>query len=583
MNILLILFLALNSMIAVGQETPRENWENICGPYFIKDKGHLLLSEINFSSNELLLICGEETPGWSQIPRWQALSNTQNFLRSRGYYKSRVVKSKDKFFIDPGLKQKIIDIDFQNVPEHFNDVRFLGVDGKILNSNSLDLIEAWSLSRMRALGYPCPSLEIKGDPQTGQVIVVAKPGVQTPILSIDRGETPGIHPQALSRYDAFSMGDLYNGDLLTLSSRRLMQSGIVDYADFNNNCYDRKKQKGHFKQRLTFSQPRRFIFSFGASTEELPIVKLSWKHKRLDKNASQLSADLYLSPVKQSLSANSHWHIFKNYPRLYLLPEVEVKRTSEQFYVAVEQKLSGGLGYIYDDSHRRVQMEASPTYNVEETIVGEGPEHTSYFSLESQLSILSHDFEFYQQSPRSGYLLRWAWNTRRKGLGSSISGDKYLFSGTYLVNWGGFDPPLYVLGFRFEMAALVTEKLEDSPQSLRIYLGGDHDLRGFSRKSINNGGMGFTTSSSVGVELRVIRFLPWGLQPFIFVDGALVGLASWTLDSDIFWSPGLGLRWQSPFGTLRGTAGHGFVTSENKKKYGAREEWTYFVSFGQEF
>jgi translocation and assembly module TamA len=117
----------------------------------------------------------------------------------------------------------------------------------------------------------------------------------------------------------------------------------------------------------------------------------------------------------------------------------------------------------------------------------------------------------------------------------------------------------------------------------RIYLGGDDSLRGFRRQSINNNGLGFLTSIYIGFELRLIEELPYHLQPFLLWDGARVGNRRYTVDLPLFTSEGIGLRWASPFGTLRGSAARGHVFDSDASTAGFTESWVYFFSFGQEF
>jgi outer membrane translocation and assembly module TamA len=55
------------------------------------------------------------------------------------------------------------------------------------------------------------------------------------------------------------------------------------------------------------------------------------------------------------------------------------------------------------------------------------------------------------------------------------------------------------------------------------------------------------------------------------------------LEEPIFVSEGFGLRWASPFGTLRGSAARGEIYNEAGVADEYPQEWVYFLSFGQEF
>jgi translocation and assembly module TamA len=220
---------------------------------------------------------------------------------------------------------------------------------------------------------------------------------------------------------------------------------------------------------------------------------------------------------------------------------------------------------------------------VEKTFRGEGPEHSSFFSLDSYLTLMSHAFEYYQNAPRKGYLVDLNWSTRQRGLGSSIGLNRYLLTAKYLMNWGGFDPPLFVLGFRFQYGLLDISQLDDAPVSSRFFLGGDDNLRGFPRKSLNNQGLGYSSYIYLGTEARMLKVLPFGLQPFLLYDIAKVALENNTFIEPILTSAGAGMRWQSPFGSFRATLAYGMIDNHDQYALGPTNQWKAFFSFGKEF
>jgi translocation and assembly module TamA len=556
----------------------------ICGVFYINSEDYLLLFKgIRFTENEKILICGGDQPGWSKIPRWQSINNIKNFLSSRGYNSPEFKSFEDRVEVYKGPQSEIEKLEFLNVPKNFRDFEFLGAESKVLNSDALNKIEAWTDSRMEMIGYPCSSLKTKAVVESGVVEVDVSPGTRVKIQEVQRETEDGLRSKSLSRYDAFQKGDYYNGENLSLSSRRLIRSGIVDYSDFSINCGG-DLSKGVLEQRLTFSKPQSVVLSFGGTTEQFPTFRLSWRHARLDQNASQLRSELFLSPVEQSLTLFGHLHIFNNSPRLYFVPELKVVRNSEKgVFTAVNQSLSFGMGYLYDNSFLRLKFESRPTYFIEDQEDGRGPTNIKYLSLESSVNLVSHRFEYNQLEPFTGFELNFNWSFRQKGVGSDFSGNLYSLDGTYLINWGGFDPPLYVLGFRFGYSSLVTEDLLNSPNRLRLFLGGGNDLRGFARKSINNNDLGFRTTAYIGTEIRALRVLPWNLQPLLFVDVGKVSLEAFEFNGGELWSPGLGVRWQSPIGAVRATAARGFVTGDQSALDSLEEEWNYFVSLGREF
>lgn len=566
----------------------RTNLSKICGEFYIDSSDYLLLfNDLSFTENEKILICGGDRPGWKKIPRWQAVNNVKVFLSSRGYNNPKFRESRFRVEINKGELSKIKEINFLGKSATLKKFNFLGAEGRIINSSNLNVIEAWTRSRIKMLGYPCPDIASFANAKSGKVDVKISAGKKTRISTVNRDAEGGLSLKALSRFDAFQKGDFYNGENLALTSRRVIKSGIADYSDFSINCMG-EYENGDLKQRLTYNKPQSIIFAFGGTTEQLPLLKLSWKHSRLDQNASLLKAEMFLSPLEQSTTLIGNLHIFNNVPRLYFIPELKIARYSEETLNSlsqsfVNQSLGLGLGYGYDDAYRTLKVESKPTYTIEDQETGLGPKNTKYLSLETSVALFNHRFEYNQMSPFEGYELNFKWSFRQKGVGSDFSGNLYGLNGTYLINWGGYDPPLFILGFRFGYSTLVTSDLVNTPNRLRLFLGGGDDLRGFSRKSINNNELGFRTTAYLGTELRALRILPFNLEPLIFMDVGKVGVESFDFSSEEIFSPGLGLRWQSPFGALRGTVARGFVSEKDKIELDLKEEWNFFISLGREF
>ncbi len=566
-----------------GIKKSGKSYEPVCGPFYIHQSHLSIFNQDSFTSNEKLLICGSNTPGWKNPPHYQVKNFIQNFLNQRGYFNIKFTNDKDRILIDPGKISKVETIKFHKTPPNFLENQFVGIKGQPLSSQNLDQIKQWSETRLRSLAYPCPEVTIRAKPTDNSVDVYLNPKSRERVSQLTRTKLDGLNPKTLSRFDAFQINNPYKDENFVLTSRRLINSGLVDYSDFHNHCDNEDRLAHSFSQEITFAKPRKFIFAIGGTTEEYPILKLSWEHNRMDYNASQFTSELYASSRKQSLNSNLRWFPFNNSPRLHLIPEVEVARYSEDIYEALSEKLGLGLASSIDTFTKRFRWQLSPTYNTERTFRGEGPLHTSYFSLDSQLTLMSHDFEFYQNAPRKGYFLDLNWTSRQRGLGSSISLNRYLLNGKYLMNWGGFDPPLIVFGLRYQIAFLDIDNIDDAPTSNRLFLGGDDNLRGFPRKSLNNQGFGYSSYFYVGGEARFLQILPYQFQPFLLFDVAKVALVDTNFIDPLLTSAGLGMRWQSPFGSFRSTLAYGMIDDHKQFALGPTDQWKVFFSFGKEF
>ncbi|NJL24096.1 MAG: BamA/TamA family outer membrane protein [Calothrix sp. SM1_5_4] len=167
--------------------------------------------------------------------------------------------------------------------------------------------------------------------------------------------------------------------------------------------------------------------------------------------------------------------------------------------------------------------------------------------------------------------------------------DLFEINGKNLWNFGGYSPPLLVLASRIQGIAVSANPVALSrdrnvlPTDYRVFMGGDENLRGFTRRGLNNSRLGYLSALYLGFELRLIGELPYRIEPFLLWDAARMGDRRFTLDPPLFTSEGLGVRWASPFGTLRGTAARGEIHQGDDSTREYSEEWVYFVSFGQEF
>src|SRR4029079_10634802 len=97
------------------------------------------------------------------------------------------------------------------------------------------------------------------------------------------------------------------------------------------------------------------------------------------------------------------------------------------------------------------------------------------------------------------------------------------------------------------------------PANVLQYLGGSTDLRGYGLQELSGrSGIGGLTSGFISFETRLAHTLPLGFEPFIFLDMGAIGKHSMSFSSPIYKSPGAGLRWASPFGTLAATLARGY-------------------------
>ena len=171
---------------------------------------------------------------------------------------------------------------------------------------------------------------------------------------------------------------------------------------------------------------------------------------------------------------------------------------------------------------------------------------------------------------------------------SRITAHLLSLQGEHIWNLGGYSPPALVLATRYlAQTTLVKNSLlaaGEIPLGMRIFMGGDSDLRGAELNKIPADSAGLLTTVYDGIELRLGDVLPHGLQPLIFLDAAMAGRSSAHLDANVYFSPGFGLRWLSPGGSIRITLARGMVWRRDPAaEVLMTPQWRLFLSLGKEF
>ena len=552
--------------------------QNICGNVYINSN-----EKFKFSKNDEVFICGDDASQvWKNIPLNQKKYHISAVLQKSGYYAPTYSweETDQRLIIHPGELTEVERVVFNNAPKPFTEsVRRKPYEGR-LTADKLKELQSWTTSHLQAVGYACPEVSARANSTTGEIFIDMEPGRRMNIMEVERPNDPynGIY----RRFDAFEVGALFNQDLLNLTAQRIVLADLAQYSHFEVEC---KEDGAYLKQRAALGKPRLLTFSIGSSTEEAVITKLQWKHARLGEQASTLKAEVSYTPRKQQFITNAQFYLFPDWVYTFFLPEVSVTRESEKSYETVQRKFGALLGHTEDNHEFRYYLKGGPYYNHLSTLAGVGPRRSQYISWEGNARIVSHYYEYYQASPREGYYLDLGYISQRKGIGSDLNADQLALTGSQLFNFKLYDPPLHVLGVRFSLRTTIVEEkqFELLPQDYRLTLGGDDNIRGFGRKAINNNGAGYITTAYLGLEWRFLQVLPYKIQPFVLLDAAQVGDETFALQSTLLWSPGLGLRWQSPIGAFRVTAARGRIEDAKGATRDLKADWVYFLSYGNEF
>lgn len=562
------------------------------GPKILADVNicpHVILREgkLNLNSNEKILVCGSNKSdlAWRDVPLSQAQYVLRSFLQNRGYLSPRFEIENETLNVYSGDLTLIQILEANHVDKLLYPEKKRKVIGYSLEPKRLDEIEQWADLTLRRKGYACPVIDINAQAWDRKVIVNVNPGLQGTIAIIERVGYEGLDQEALVRFEAFHQGEIYNVVDTKITAQRLLSDGIFQNAYVTTNC---REDKVELRITVDKGKARLFRFGIGASTEEFPFSDIWFKNTLLDNRASNYTASLHLSPILQRFNLTSEFYIFDKSPLYYLGPRLEVERHVENAYNLEKTQIGIDLGRLWDQMNVRWDGRVGPTLNKERTLRGEGPGDTSYLTWVASLNTMSHAYEAFARDQYEGWTAGFKYSGQRIGVGSNLNIDRYDLNFKYLWNVGNYSPPAIIYAAKVGATAVSSNLISSAdrnalPVSYRIYYGGDENLRGFTRQSLNNGGFGYLSAFYLGNELRLIEQLPYRLEPFLLGDVGKLGQTSTTLDKPIFTSLGLGMRWPSPFGTFRVSAAHGKIYDETSTTASYEQDWVYFLSFGQEF
>ncbi len=554
--------------------------EPLCPHVFIND-GVLKLGE-----NEKALVCGSTKGGeaWGDVPLPQAQYQLSVILQNQGYPEPRFVRDGDRLDLWKGPLLQTKSLVIEGADGLLDAAKKRKIIGYPLTPKTLDEVNTWADFSLRRQGFACPKITVNGHAWDQQIRVVVETGGRKKINGVERAGIDGLDPVSLQRFEGYHVGDVYDVIDTQITSTRLLNEGLFQSAYFSTHCHE---DLVDLKMVTSQGKPRLLRFGLGASTEEFPFADLRYMNSRLDAFASNYSAVLHASPIWQSLNLSSELYVFSAWPAIFLGPNFVAEHRVESAYEIDRAAVGADIGRNWDIRKTAVTLRTGPSFTNERTLSGIGPGDASYVSWQAAINVSSHAYEAFIGDQNEGWNGSFTYRTSRQGLGSAVNVDRMAADFKYLWNIGSYSPPLLVLATRTEAIAIAANVNSDAdraqlPVDDRIFYGGDQNLRGFSRGSLNNGQLGYLTALYAGFELRLVEQVPYHIEPFLLYDVAQLGNNNFSLSPEIYSSPGLGVRWGSPFGTLRGTCAYGYLARSAPGDSLSGQVVT-FVSFGEEF
>jgi len=574
--------LAVLAVLAAGSPilSHAGNSSSPCPKIQFSGKEKIALNEM-----EIRLVCGDpNTEGWGQIPFNQAERFLRAFLQQRGYQEPKFDPGQDVLRVDPGRMTYVGSFTVSGLPPEINPRRLRKIKGQVLTPKLLDTAKAALLGALQNRGYACPAIEIQGNGTTGELSAEVLPGDVYRFDHIHPKKTDDVYPEIFHRYEAFKRGQRFDSRLLDLTAQRTMADSLFLNAYFDVNCSTAGMA---IAERVVAGKPQLYKLGLGFDTEGLFIGKAQWQNSRIGERGHSMEATVYASFREQSAIADFRYFMGPA-SRFYLMPKLTFDRLNEPQYESMHSELALLPSLSWDNRSLRGELSAGPALEYVNTIRGLGPARNGYAAFQVQLELRNHLFEYYAGEPRTGGRVTFKSQSQVAGLDSSITAHRLSVQGEHLWNLGGYNPPSLVLATRYlGQATLVKNSLVAAgklPLDMRFFMGGDADLRGAGLNDMPADSAGLLTSIYDGAELRLGDVLPYGVQPLVFMDAAMGGRNSFHLDPNVYLSPGLGLRWNSPIGSLRTTLARGIVwRRDTSTEVLLRSQWRFYLSLGKEF
>jgi outer membrane translocation and assembly module TamA len=538
--------------------------------------------EPGLSDIEKNLVCGDpQQVEWKTLPKWQAEFNFRNFLQDRGLYKPKFLTQPDgQILVDVGEPALVKKVTSVGAPDVVDISRRRFVVGSVMTPALLSDMEGWVGHELKVYGYPCPKIKAEGDPETGELrINVDRGPLQNVVREIEQ-QVPGMDPGVLQRFHAFGFGEPYNENLINLSALRVTRQGLFDSDYFTSSC---GPDGATVRENVVEAPPRLLTFGAGVDTEGLVQGRASWTNARLGRKASVLSASVSASAKIQQVNLSMDWYAFEAADRKSIRPSFQLLHQNEDAFEVFQTTAQLAFQKTWEWPISKGIFLLGPQFQQIHTFRGTGPANSRFLMLASQLEFMSHAYELYLDQPRSGFDLVATADFSKEGIVTSITAQRIGFRFEGLFNVFNKEPPLLVFGLRGSLDTTITPSSDlpegaasQLPPTFTYFLGGSRDLRGFGRLSLPKSQIGGLTSVFSGLEARLVRVLPANLEPFLFFDAGALGTTSFSLSDPIYYSPGLGIRWASPFGAFRTTFARGYPLD-------APGGWQFYFSFGEEF
>ncbi len=505
-----------------------------------------------FSESELRWLCGDpRSEAYKKIPPYQAEFHVRAFLERRGYTRAETRIENGVLHVKPGdpvtlesFEMHPSDPELEKMASRFR--------GQVLRPALLNSIEQALQRRLLESGYSCATIRTQATTSHLRIDVERGPSRSFGALQLET--VTGLRPEAFVRFRPFKSQDTYDIRLLELYEKRLLRQNVVQGTYFQETC---KGGPHPIEQSFLVGPPRTLRFGVGIDTENGPLVQASWRNHRFSDMASQLSLMVQASLSQQNISGRAELFVWPDKPRLALEPQARLSRIRTDTLTEITNTTGVEVARSWDPQGFRAFVSAGPAFvtNWFSTRSDEAFRSQTSVALLARTELRSNAYEIFDLHPQDGSLTTLSAEYRDPTLGFSERTLKLSWDGRWVRPLGFCGRGRCVGALRSSASNTWTsaDSLDDLPPSLKTYLGGYDNLRGFGLRTLpENNGRGALTSLTGALELRGVDIFARNFEPFVFYDVGALGNETLSLDQPLYSAVGVGMRWHSPLGLVQG-------------------------------
>ncbi len=303
-----------------------------------------------------------------------------------------------------------------------------------------------------------------------------------------------------------------------------------------------------------------------------------WEDRNLFGGAERLRADLIASQIRDALDLSYTGPDFLR-PNQDLIGAVQAEEETTDAFFSRTIGGSLGLSWLLADIWRPSVSAAMERTLEEQRNVGELPIGRTYLLFSTPME-LRRDSSNDLLDPSRGNRLDVTDQPFFRMFGSSASFNRAeIYDAQYFQL---LDRPRLVLANWQRLGAIQGAGILDIPALHRFYVGGAGSVRGFGFQMAGpldpeGRPVGGRSALSFGSEVRIKVTDTVGVVPF--AEGGRSYLGAWpTLDQQLFWGAGLGLRYYTPIGPVRAD-----IAFPLNPRPGVDSKYQIYLSLGQAF